>query len=357
MARFFFIVFIAFSFFSCKERPEKIIGIKIYDYSGDYNMLVTKWEEMGINTAFVSSSLSGDEDFRAELKKKDISIFIIFPVFFNPEILSKDSTLYAVTSSGSVAKDEWVEFVCPSRKKYREAMKREISEIAGSLDPDGISIDFIRHFVYWEKTYPDRDFKTIEKACYCDSCLSGFTDKYEIIIPEFYGTVAEKAEWIEKNHSSEWNTYRCNLITSMIRELSDEVHAINKEILINVHIVPWRSYDFNNGIINIAGQDLENIRLYTDYVSPMCYSQMVDRGAEWIPEVVKDMDEKAAGKVLPSIQVYPYYIDRQLTAAHFRLCMEEALKPPSRGVVFFSWPLFEKDSSRMQVVRDVIEQY
>jgi hypothetical protein len=34
--------------------------------------------------------------------------------------------------------------------------------------------------------------------------------------------------------------------------------------------------------------------------------------------------------------------------------LQEALKPPSRGVVFFSWPLFEKDPARMEVVTEVM---
>ena len=357
MLRILIILLLFFEFSGCRKVPEKIIGVKIYDYQGDYNVLVSKWEEMGINSAFVSNTMAADENFRTSLKSKDIRIFIIFPVFYNPEILAGDSTLYAITSSGSKARDEWVEFVCPSRIKYREALKKQVSEIAGSLNPDGISIDFIREFVYWEKIYPGRDFRTIDKACYCDTCINRFGNIYKVSVPETCRTVAEKAEWIDKNHSSEWDCYRCDLITGMIRELSDQVHAIRKEIIINVHIVPWRNDDFNNGIIKIAGQDLETIRSYTDYISPMCYSQMVKQDAQWISEVVKDMDLKAAGKILPSIQVYPYYIDRQLTAADFRLCMQEALKPPSQGVVFFSWPLFEKDSSRMDVVREVIEQY
>jgi hypothetical protein len=32
------------------------------------------------------------------------------------------------------------------------------------------------------------------------------------------------------------------------------------------------------------------------------------------------------------------------------------LKTPSRGVVFFSWPLFEKDSTRIEVVRKIVKE-
>jgi hypothetical protein len=143
----------------------------------------------------------------------------------------------------------------------------------------------------------------------------------------------------------------------MVKQLSEEAHRQKNDILLNIHIVPWKSDDFSNGGMKIAGQDLDSIEPYTDCISPMCYSQMLDRDAKWISDVVKDMDLKAKGMVIPSIQVYPYYIERQFTPADFRSCMEEALKPPSKGVIFFSWPLFEKDSSRMRVVSEVNEQF
>jgi len=70
---------------------------------------------------------------------------------------------------------------------------------------------------------------------------------------------------------------------------------------------------------------------------------------DWIGSVVTEMDKKAPGKILPSIQVYPYYIDDPFTVEDFRECTDEALKSPSQGVVFFSWPLFEKDPVRMEI--------
>jgi hypothetical protein len=84
---------------------------------------------------------------------------------------------------------------------------------------------------------------------------------------------------------------------------------------------------------------------------------MLERDAEWISDVVADMDLRASGMILPSIQVYPYYINRSFTSEDFRKSMKEALKPPSRGVVFFSWPLFEKDSARMDVVTEIMNNY
>jgi hypothetical protein len=233
---------------------------------------------------------------------------------------------------------------------------KELSEQIRTLDPDGISIDFIRQFVYWEKIYPDRDFMSIDRACYCDSCLAGFTRQKGISIPDTCSTIIDKAEWIEMNYLPEWDNYRCDLITSMVKELSAAARKIKKGVIINVHAVPWRENDFGNAGIRIAAQDIQRLSSYADLISPMCYSQMLDRDAGWISDVVSDMDKHAKGKILPSIQVYPYYIDKTFTADDFKQCVNEALKSPSRGVVFFSWPLFEKDSLRMEVVSRLVHE-
>lgn len=333
----------------CNPKPEKIIGIKIYEYNKDFDSLVNKWKEMGINTAFVSVDLAGNMTFRKVLKENKIRVFIIFPVFYNPELLHRDSSLYAITDKGRKAKDDWVEFVCPSRKDYRSTKISEAAEIVNRLKPDGLSIDFIRQFVFWEMIYPERNADQIEMACFCDSCTKGFCKAMGIPIPDTCVTIPKRAKYILENFPQEWDNYRCELIASMVKEISERVHEVNPGIKINVHLVPWRDEDFNGANIRVAAQDIKKIAQFADYISPMCYSQMLKRDENWISSVVREMDKKAPGSVLPSIQVYPYYIDYPYTIEDFRKCTSMAMQSPSEGVIFFSWPLFEKDPERMKI--------
>jgi hypothetical protein len=339
-----------------KNNENRIIGVKIYDYNGNYEELTRKWDEMGINTVFAGESLAADENFRHALEDRNIVVYVIFPVFQDPEALKLDSGLYAITEKGTKAKNDWVEFVCPSRMEFRRKKINEISELIKSLDPYGISLDFIRQFVYWEMIYPDRDPSTIERACYCDSCLSAFSASYGIVIPDSCKNTYDKSRWINKNCLSSWNDFRCWQITSMVKALAARAREIKPDIKINLHAVPWREEDFNNAGISVAGQDLKAIEPYVDYISPMCYSQMLKRDAEWISSVSSDMNRRAPGKILPSIQVYPYYLERPFSTGDFTLCIRNSLKQPSLGVVFFSWPLFEKDSSRMDAVSVVLRR-
>ena len=66
---------------------KKIVGIKIYEYSKDLNSVVDRWKDMGINTAFISKELAANTSFRQLLKENNINVYIIFPVFYDPELL------------------------------------------------------------------------------------------------------------------------------------------------------------------------------------------------------------------------------------------------------------------------------
>ncbi len=344
-----FAVFIAFSGCSRISEKDRIIGIKIYEYSGDYNKLVARWNQMGINTAFVSTELAFDSAFRHVLKKNNIAIFIIFPVFQDSTALQADPSLFAITNRGQRAKDDWVEFVCPSRETFRKRKIEEMKSLVSDLDPDGLSIDFIRQFVFWEMIYPGTNSDSIERACFCDSCVEKFTRVYDYHIPDTCVTIPQKADFLLAHDEVTWNNFRTGLIASMVKELAQEAKRIRPGLKINVHVIPWRDGDFGGANINVAAQDLSKIAPYTDFISPMCYSQMLKRDASWINDVVTAMDSKAPGKILPSIQVYPWYIDTPFTVKDFRNCVKAALKSPSAGVVFWSWPLFEKDTARMSL--------
>ena len=113
-------------------------------------MLKEEWKKLGINTVFCSIELFSNEGFRSFLEESKLKSFIITPVFFDPEALQMDTSLFAITKGGDKAKDDWVEFVCPSRKDFRKQKIEKITKLVEELDPDGISIDFIRHFVFWE---------------------------------------------------------------------------------------------------------------------------------------------------------------------------------------------------------------
>ena len=99
------------------SSQERFIGVKIYEYQGDFNDLFKIWKEIGINTVFSSVELLSNNQFKQLAKQYQIKTFVILPIFYAPEETAKDSTVYAITNEGKFAEDDWVKFACPSHKE------------------------------------------------------------------------------------------------------------------------------------------------------------------------------------------------------------------------------------------------
>lgn len=331
---------------------DKIAGVKIYENNEDLGSLIEEWKDIGINTVFTSTQLYSDNEFRTVTRENGIKSFIILPIFFNPDALEENPELYAITNKGKPAVDDWVEFVCPSREKYRKRMIDSVKMLVENLNPDGISLDFIRHFIYWEKVYPERTFESLSNTCFCSNCMKRFQKDAKISIPDSLKTENKVYEWIEANCIEQWVEWKCGLITGFIEEISKEVRKLNPDILINVHAVPWRHDDFNGAIKTVAGQDFSAISAYVDYISPMTYSHMVKREPSWIHSVTTGISNQVNCKVIPSIQVNKAYLDTELTTEEFKISLDKALAPPSNGVIFWSWEQLSIKPAKRQIVKE-----
>lgn len=353
----------AWSLISCSGKRSEIafskvrmIGVKIYDYDGSLLELFGEWKNLGINTVFTSASLDSNPEFRQLAKQHKIVTFIILPIFFNPEVLHANPKLYALTNRGTPAVEEWVEFVCPSREEYRTQKVEYIMNLVRELDPDGLSLDFIRHFVFWEKVYPNRKPGDIPNTCFDSHCLQKFQNDRDIQIPDTLKNAQKIAEWIESNCLAEWTEWKCELITSMIRDIAAEARKIKPEIKINVHAVPWRQNDFDSAIKIVAGQDFSKIGAIVDMISPMTYAHMVQQKPEWVSSVTRDISNQVKCNVVPSIQVNRAYLDESLGLEEFEESLIEALKQPSAGVIFWSWDQLVENPPKKEIVRALVRK-
>lgn len=360
MYRFFYMLFIPLVLFtSCREvsKDSMMIGVKIYDHQGDLQPLFQQWDDLGINLALVSPTLAAREGFMDQARDKGVKIFLIIPTFYNEDALAQDSSLYAITSSGQPAAAEWVKFICPNRMDYRQEHLEYVKKVTANLQPDGISIDFIRYFVFWEKVPPHQSYVDLPQTCFNNQCLEKFLETFNIRIPDTYTEASDRADFIMSNHLDEWTEFKCLTISEYVRELAEAVKDVKPGTSINFHAIPWRFRDFQGAVRSIAGQDLSLISPHVDYISPMCYAHMVERPAEWVHEVVLDMSEQVPGALfLPSIQVDRAYLDSPLGNDEFRESLTEALKSPSSGVVLWSWEALERSPEKRQVFKTLIQQ-
>jgi hypothetical protein len=338
-------------FFLCCKPKEPLIGVKIYEHEGDLAAMFAEWHSLGINTVFAGVPLASRTYFKELAHGQGISVFLIIPVFYSPEELKKDPSLYAITDKGEKAQEDWVEFVCPTREDFRKCRLQYVSALVRELDPDGISLDFIRYFVFWEMIGPDRTLDSMPDTCFDQSCVDAFEKESGIRIPKEISGLPEKAEWIKKNHRQEWAEWKCRVITSMVKSIADEARSVKPGIVINLHALPWREKDYGGARKIIAGQDLKAIAAHSNFISPMCYWHMLRREPPWVHAVIEEMYSITKSRLIPSIQVNNAYISDELSPGEFRDALEEATKPPSAGVIFWNWEAFEQEPVKKEVLR------
>jgi hypothetical protein len=331
---------------SAEAAAQSMVGVKIYTFDGDFASLFSEWRELGVNTVFASDELNKNPEFGRLARESGIRRFVILPVFYAPAALKQQPGLAAITDRGTPAQDDWVEFVCPTREDFRRAKIAEILQIVKDDHPDGISLDFIRFFAFWEKIYPDRTLDSIPDTCFDASCLRKFQQESGLRIPEGLGGVPETAQWIHANHRQEWARWKCGVIADWVREIGAKARELQPGLLVNLHAVPWRQGDFDGAIRSVIGQDFTLLAPLVDYLSPMCYFHMLKREPAWVHSVTAEMHERTGAPIVPSIQVGKAYREEELSPQDFREALEAALAPPSAGVAPWSWPALEKEPAK-----------
>lgn len=248
-----FLMFWAVSIFfvSCKKilnSKEGIVGVKIYEPQENYQDLFEEWKDLGINKAFVSVDLAYDDSFRKQALNNEVQVFIILSIFFNPDALQEHPDWYAITHDGKIAKEEWVEFISPSIQEYRKERISFIQTVVRDTKPDGISLDFIRYFAYWEKIHEGRSLASIPNTSFDSIGLNLFEKDEGVTIPDELGTIPQKASWILENHMQSWTAWKCNNITKMVKDAVAAAKTVQADLLVNLHAVPWREDDFEGAI-------------------------------------------------------------------------------------------------------------
>ena len=315
MAKTFLSFFIIGFILNAQTKSFDVIGIKYYlnENTTAYNFIndLDSLLNYNINTIFVnpynadktfynSSITKKYSNFNLEaildsIKARNIKLGLILPVFFDSS--KKDSTdLLAENSAGLKSNITWQVMICPSAKKYKNYKLELIKESIEKLKPEYLILDFIRFPVHWEEIDISKETVKFDDYCYCKNCQSTFL----LFIKEKYGKNYCNINFIEtiKNYKSDWYDWRATLITNFVQEVRNFT-APNIKIIINT--IPWYNDFSDNALYKIAGQNLEELSMYSDYFSPMIYHKKINADFENVKKIL--IDQSIHNPLLPAIQV------------------------------------------------------
>ena len=293
-------------------------------------------------------------EFRRLLQEAGIQFFITVPVFLDPDRLAKEPELAGYGSMGNPSKSTeatWLQMICPARREYRKQRTAWFVAMVRELRPDGLSLDFIRYFIYWEGVAPDRTGDSIEKFCFCDYCLRLMTAELGFGFPSRAGTREAKAAWVLASRREEWTAWKCEKIASMVRESAAAAKAVQPNLKISLHGVPWMEREYDGGLRVVVGQDLQKLAPYVDVFGPMCYFQMLHRSPEWVHDVVQDYYRLTGKPPLPSVQASGQRLSAE-SADLLRRHLAAGFASPSAGVNIYQWNGIRNDAAKLDMIRE-----
>lgn len=339
------IIVLILSKITCRDNGKKdpIIGIKLYQSIQLNDSLYWQWEELGINTVFISHTSITDKELIPDLRRHGMRIFIIVPIYFDAELLAQDPSYYSIRGNDRRAWEDWVAFVSPFHEGYRRQKIKLIRDLVRQYQPDGISLDFLRFFVFWERIRPGDTLKIEEYSCFTPSAIENFESWLGQKIPIPPDSIRQLSAYIALNHSQAWQDWKCHTIAVMTEQIVDAAKKVKTDLLINYHIIPWRRDEYNSAIMAIAGQDIRQISPFVDFFSPMCYVDILERSPLWIDSLLEDMAQNTSKPIIPNIEA--------LDDSRFDETLRRSLASPSSSVILWYWEKLIQSSNAQSTLK------
>ena len=330
-----------------------MIGVKMYTKPEDMAWTLQQWDALGIDTIFIGPKLRQEEAFIAHVKASGRQLITIFPVYYDKFWLKDHPEDFAVTADGNQAIHDWVKFACPSSLPFMDHKLNELVTVIETVQPNGVSLDFIRFFVYWEMV-SKKETDGLVQSCFCDRCLHRFSNETGIVLPSELDSVAEKSSWILETNFDAWATWKCGVIETAVNQLTTHALNLNPNITLGLHTVPWLIDDYDGAVKSIAGQDLSQLAQYVDFFTPMCYSHMVKENPAWVHDIVVGQTEHGGIPVLPSVQVAKTYREETFAPELFAQAARAAQQLPTDGILYWSWEALARSPEKLAVAKSLL---
>lgn len=237
----------------------------------------------------------------------------------------------ALGQDGKPLSEGWVRFWCPSKEGPRERLRRRL-RFHAALGPDGMSLDFLRFWQFWETLPSDAEPSALRRSCFCPDCL--------------------------RSRGGEGETaWRLRVVNEAARELADLARTLVPGILLGLHAVPWLPGDFGGAVTGVLAQDLGALAPLFDYVTPMAYHHMTGRDPSWIAAVAEDQGLRTGLPVIPSIQTDRAYREEPLPPEEFARAAEIALASSGGNLALYRHEDLARDPEKSRRLRMIFSAW
>ncbi len=280
------------------------------------------------------------------LDRQGLRSWLNIPVFCDPKYLERYPDAYALTSLGRRAAQDWLHFVCPSRDAYLDGAIEVLCGHLARLSPAVVSLDFIRHFVFWERIALDGPSAGIEDGCYCPVCLSRFEKACGEVIDR-----KDPPAHIHRHLPQPWADWKCRRILEVAERIVGELRALAPGVALAVQTLPWREADLDGAIRSRAGQDVPGLARQVDMVAPMAFTQMLDQTARWKEQLLAHVGASTGKPVCFYVQAEALYRAGTITVEQFDAELTHARDGDPAAIVVFQYEQLAARPEKAGVLR------
>lgn len=339
---------------SCKQPKTEDQAHKI-EIRGIYGHPSPFWDrglelsQLGVNAIFVHSG-SIDEQMIARARSEGLFIFAEFATLNGKDYVEKHPEAWAINEKGDpVEAASWFMGVCPTEPGFRQYRMDQLDALLQEYELDGVWMDYVHWHAQFEEPEP-----ILPETCFCDHCLSKFSDETGINIPK--GTTKEKAAWILLNNDEIWRDWRCRVIYQWAEEIKGVIKKNRPNALLGLYHCPWDDDEFDGARRRILGLDYDMLRDVIDVFSPMVYHRRMGRDPQWVEENIKWFcgrlitAQNKLPKVWPIVQAYND--PGILTGPEFETVLKGGLSGQSSGVMMFTSYAVAEDSTKTDIMKN-----
>lgn len=301
-----------------------IRSVMLFDTTVDAGTFARSCVDWGVDTPCLHPGLLENEQMARALDRHGLRSWLNLPVFCDPKYLESHPEAYAITNRGRRAAQDWLHFVCPCRDDYLERALEVWRTHVTRLSPAVVSLDFIRHFLFWERVALDGSAASIEDGCYCSVCLSRFEKACGELVDR-----REPATHIHRHLWQAWSEWKCRRILEVAERICVELRALAPGAALAVQTLPWREAELDGAIRNRAGQDVPALARYADIVAPMAFTQMLGQTASWKVQLLAHVRASTGKPVCFYVQAEALHRAGAITAAHLdaELALAQSANP------------------------------
>jgi len=322
----------------------------------------------GINAIFVHSGALQEEMIR-RARGEGARVFGEFATFNgsswlvrrqggSEEPIEERAAAWPIDQTGARSpRQSWFLGICPTNEAFLQARLAELEKLVGSLDLDGVWLDYLHWHAQFEDPRPG-----LPETCFDASCVGRFQKDTGIKLagdaPR--GWAAE----ILSRHEASWREWRCSVVTDFARQCRAVISARAPRMLLGNFHCGWRDEEHAGARRRILGLDLPALAKVFDVLSPMLYHGRSGHPVGWVRQNTEWLCRRLGVRggpgerlqIWPIVQAWNDPKGHRVTPAQFETALRGGLSGGSTGVMMFTLGAVAEDPEKMAVMKRVYRQ-